>query len=556
MKNIKIVFLIFLLITACKNNNSENSSESQQESLLNSEQVSESERDKFIRDSIQNALKNTWSISYGASKRSAILNFASTLDKGCVFTSYADIEINDGLQIKEKRVYKIQKIDSLGNYEWGKIISDCWKGCFTVVGKNNYFLSNDKTFQLYDDKGNLILEKANEFGFDIHFNQALETKNSELLLVGEMNRKGVIIKLNKNLEIIQQHIFGDRPVQNSVFDYDDGGGFSEISKILSITQSSTGYYFTGQKSQKLWIGKINTNLEVIWEKNDYNFEQNGNRPEFGNTILVSKLGGLIVSSKYLNSRTDLNSLVLKIDEEGKVIWEKKFKGQISENDKSLMLHNDEIYLTTFASKENSSSSLYSRLFRLKQNGDLVKESTINYNGNEILADKIIDNNENTFLVLGRNYNETDNNMNRSIILKCNSNGEVGENFYDYSEDEDGNSLIINLDFHNRDQLSKFLKIYNFHCSTKNGYTAIMSFNTGNDVDNGKVTFTMLKIKNTGGFDIVTTRTYGYTIDESKSKARLYFNTNMQGEIYLENDGTLIMNDVSRNERYIFDYQKR
>jgi hypothetical protein len=84
----------------------------------------------------------------------------------------------------------------------------------------------------------------------------------------------------------------------------------------------------------------------------------------------------------------------------------------------------------------------------------------------------------------------------------------------------------------------------------------MSFNKINDEGKGKVTFTMLQLKKTGGFDIVSSRTYTYTIDKTKSKDRLYFNTNMQGEIYLENDGTLIMNDVSRNERYIFDYQIR
>ncbi|MFZ4435944.1 MAG: hypothetical protein ACOYOR_05510 [Flavobacterium psychrophilum] len=552
MKKIIILFQIFLLTVACKNNNSENHLESQDDSLSKSQQASDFEREEFVKDSIKKALNNTWTICYGSSQGSGILDIAPTFDKGCVFTSFANIQINDGLQIKEKRIYKLQKIDSLGKYEWGKIIADCWRGCLSTVGKNNYFLTNDRTFQIYDNKGNLKIEKDCNMGLDFHFNQAIETKESDLLLVGEINRKGIIIKLNRNLEIIQQHIFGDRAVQNSVFDYDDGGGFSEVSKILSITQSSTGFYFTGQKSQKLWVGKVNEKLEVVWEKNDYNFEQNGNGPKLGNTILVSNEGKLIVSSQYSNSRTDLNSIVIKIDEEGKVIWEKKFKGQTSENENNLIQHNEEIYLTTFDSKENTSNKLYSRLFTLKQNGELVKESTLNLSGNNILVLKIIDNSEKTFFALGT----SESNKNKGYVFKCNNNCEVGENFNDYSEVENDNSLDINLDFRDKLKLSKFLRIYDFHCSIKNGYTAVMSFNTSNEEGNGKVTFTMLQIKKTGGFDFVSSRIYTYSIDESKSNDRLYFNTNMQGEIYLEKNGTLIMNDISRNERYIFYYSKK
>ena len=112
-----------------------------------------------------------------------------------------------------------------------------------------------------------------------------------------------------------------------------------------------------------------------------------------------------------------------------------------------------------------------------------------------------------------------------------------------------------MDFNNNQQLADFLKIYDFRCSIGNGYSTVLSFLPNNgDVNSGRVQFTMLRIKGMG-FDIVSEQIYGYTIDKTKTQNRIYFNTNMKGEIYLENDGTLIMNDISKNERYIYRYSK-
>jgi hypothetical protein len=250
---------------------------------------------------------------------------------------------------------------------------------------------------------------------------------------------------------------------------------------------------------------------------------------------------------------------VKIDADGKVIWRKSFKGQISDVDISLAQVKNDYYLITFDSKENESSLLYSRLFKVKQNGDVEKESTIKVGGNDILAFHIINNNENGFFVYGSDRNLNDKNggfANKAIISKFNNNGIIGDNRFDYTEEESGNTLTINLDFNDNQQLAKFFNIYDFHCYIKNGYTTVMSFNPNEDINTGTVTFTMFLIKKSGGFDIVSSQTYKYSVDKSKSTDKLYFNTNMQGEIYLEKDGTLIMNDVSRNEHYIYNYSKR
>ena len=69
-----------------------------------------------------------------------IQNIDVTDDDGCVFTTIADMELNDGLQISKKRVFKLYKVDSLGSLEWVKKISDWDWPILKVTKNNNYFI--------------------------------------------------------------------------------------------------------------------------------------------------------------------------------------------------------------------------------------------------------------------------------------------------------------------------------------------------------------------------------------------------------------------------------
>ena len=564
MKKIIILFQIFLLTVACKNN-SENHSESQDNSLLNAQQEIDFERDKFVKDSIKKSLNNTWTIYYSSlGNIGTIQKIVATDDNGCAFTTMADVEINDGLQISKKRIFKLYKVDSLGGLEWVKKISDWDWPTLAVTKKHDYFIATEKQLKLYDNLGNLKIEKdiSSSKIFD-YLNNAYAFSENEIILVGKREERGVAIKLDMQLNIIATHVYGNEPLRKT---YSDGSydiiDSPDYSQIFSMSKANNGtYYFTGKKKGSLWIGKVDNNLNPIWEKNNYNFEQNGNSPIEGNTILCEGPNNVYVSSKY-RGKNGFSSLLMCVSSDGNVLWNRTYKGQIGENDVSLMKFNNYLFLITFDSDGeyySSDNPLYTKLFKVNFQGELVNKSNININRNNILASKIVSVTNNSYFILGRNdkngKNESKEFSGKSLISKFNLNGKIGDNSFDFSEQK-ANELTLDLDFNNNKLLANFLKIYDFHCSIKNGYTAIMSFNKVNDEGKGKVTFTMFQLKKTGGFDIVSSRTYMYTIDKTKSKDRLYFNTNMQGEIYLENDGTLIMNDVSRNERYIFDYQIR
>jgi hypothetical protein len=565
MKKIIILFQVFLLTIACKNNNSEYDSESQDNSLLNAQQESDFEREEFVKDSIKKALNNTWTIYYSSLENiGTIQKIVATDDNGCAFTTMADVEINDGLQISKKRIFKLFKVDCLGGLEWVKKISEWDWPTLAVTKKHDYFIATEKQLKLYDNLGNLKIEKdiSSSKIFD-YLNNAYCFSENEIILIGKLEERGVAIKLDMQLNIIATHLFGNEPERKT---YSDGSynviDSPDYSQIFSMAKANDGtYYFTGKKKGSLWIGKVDNNLNPIWEKNNYNFEHNGNSPIEGNTILCEGPNNVYVSSKY-RGKNGFSSLLMCVSSDGNVLWNSTYKGQIGENDVSLMKFNNSLFLITFDSDGeyySSDNPLYSKLYKVNFQGELVNKSNINVNGNNILASKIVSFTNNSFYILGRNdkngNNENKEFSGKSLISKFNLNGEIGDNSFDFSE-EKANELTLDLEFKNNNQMAKFLKIYDFHCSIKNGYTAVMSFNKVNDEGRGKVTFTMLKLKKTGGFDIISSRTYTYSFDLSKSNDRLYFNTSMQGEIYLEKDGTLIMNDALRNERYIFDYSKR
>ena len=563
-----IVILCCFIVYSCNNNN--NNAESherevaEQDSLNAIQQSLAQERANFVSDSIKTSMNNTWTIYYSSlGNIGTIKNIEATDDNGCAFTTIADVEINDGMQISKKRIFKLYKVDSLGSLEWVKQISDWDFPTLTVTKEHNYFIATEKKLQLYDNTGNLQIEKdiSSSKMFD-YLNNAYSFNENEIILVGKREERGIIIKLDMQLNIIASHIFGNEPARKY---YSDGSydiiGSPEYSQINSIAKSSNGtYYFTGKKKELLWIGKVDDNLELIWEKNDYKYEQNGNRPTKGNTILCEGDNNVFISSSY--SDVNFSSLLMCIGSDGDVLWKKTYKGQIGESDVSLMKLNNSLFLITFDSDGeyySSDNPLYSKLYNVNFQGALVNESNINVNGNNVLAFKIVSNTKDNFFVLARNDNKGKNQTKefsgKSLISKFNSNGKIGENAYDFSEQK-ANELSIDLDFSNNQQLADFLKIYDFRCSIGNGYSTVLSFYpNNNDVNSGKVQFTMFKIKGMG-FDIVSEQLYGYTIDKTKSQNRIYFKTNMQGEIYLENDGSLIMNDISRNERYIYHYSKQ
>lgn len=543
-----LLYYVCLILSSCKGNTE------------NLEQIESNQRKtdsihvnnnvfNFNSDSIKIAKNNTWSIFYGSERN--IGNFQKiepTNDNGCVFTTIADVETNDGIRTIKKRVFKLFKVDSLGTMEWVKEVSYSDFPSLAVTKNNNYLIATENKLQLYDNAGNLkIVKDFSSSKLIDYLNNVYCFSENEILLVGKMNERGVILKFDKNLNLIANNIFGNEPERKY---YSDGSydivGSPEYSEITSIARSSEGtFFFTGKKKDVLWIGHVDEKMQLLWEKNNFIFRQNGKRAKEGNTIIYKGDNNIYVSSTYSDVNTP--TLLFCFNAQGNILWKKAFRGQIGKDHKSLMEFNDSLYLITFDSeRENYSTKdkFYSNLFIIDFQGELKNHSTINLNGIKISAKKIVSNNNNYYFLLSNNK-----------LYKFNSSGNISETTFDYSEKR-VNDLKINLDFNKNEQLRDFLSFYNFHCEIGNSYFSTLTFSPNyNNVNSGKVQFSMFKRKGTS-FDIVTEKLYSYSILKNESENRIYFNTGMNGEVFLDPNGNITMNDISRKERYYFYYKKR
>ena len=136
--NFMMVILCCAILSSCNNK-----TESQTKEVVNQDSLNtiSQERANFISDSIKASLNNTWTIYYSSLENiGSIQNIEATDDNGCAFTTIADVEINDGMQISKKRIFKLYKVDSLGGLEWVKKISDRDWPTLTVTKNHNYFI--------------------------------------------------------------------------------------------------------------------------------------------------------------------------------------------------------------------------------------------------------------------------------------------------------------------------------------------------------------------------------------------------------------------------------
>jgi hypothetical protein len=406
-------------------------------SKLKINQLNQYENNRFS-SAKQETLDDTWSIYFSDLKGNGKINdIVATDDSGCAFTTFSDIYVNDGMSISEKRIFKLNKVNRHGELEWEKEIPK-YPSALALTKQNKFFIATENKLRLYDSLGDLQIEKDISSTEILDFGKRIANcfNEDEIILVGNRGGRAVVIKLDMQLNIIASHIFGDEPKREY---YSDGSyniiGSIVPSQINSIAKSKNGsYFFTGTKQNELWIGELNMNLEPLWEKNNYTFRQNGGYSKEGNTILCEGENNIFVSLKYSNANA--STLLISLSSNGDVLWEKTFKGQLSESDNhvSLMKFNNLLFLITFDSDGYSTylNPLYSKLYKVNFQGRLVSESNINVNGDNILAFNIVSSSNNYF-VLGRNDNKNKEFYGKSFISKFNSNCNIGLKSYVFSE---------------------------------------------------------------------------------------------------------------------------
>lgn len=437
MKKILYTALLGLILFGCKSNPNVGNT--------NSETNKQNEED--ITDSNQKGLSNNWTIVVGETQ---IIELIATNDGGCVFSSLTTVKGNYNQDIPTTFTYNLNKVDSFGQLEFKiqipenpKFLTRLRNGNFFLVSTKEIDGWNKNVLQIYGSNGDLIDENyfqtegvlhtedyIHQYKFgDFVFHKVIETKTSDLILVGSYFlvkeysplsgiKKGFAMKLNSNLDIIQQEIFGAEEKY-----YSDGCGTSySPSEFMDVVEASNGnFYFTGYKTtclkvledSHLWIGEFDENFKLLWEKFDYNFgEKNGNAAESGNSVVISNNNELIVTGQY-RGNAGSEVILINTDKKGKVIWYKNYTG--NPNVSNAIKHNNFIYLFIPSKK----------IYKLSLQGTSISETNTNVD----YLGKIINSNQNCFFTIGY---RNENGDKKWYLSRYNSNGELGDIEFDYS----------------------------------------------------------------------------------------------------------------------------
>jgi len=168
-----------------------------------------------------------------------------------------------------------------------------------------------------NEKGEIIWEKTyggegNDKAYSIQ-----QTRDGGYIVAGSTRSKGAggydfwVLKLNEKGEIIWEKTYG-------------GSGNDEANSIQQTRDG--GYIVAGYTRSKgkggeadFWILKLDEKGKIIWEKT-----YGGIDYDIANSIQQTRDGGYIVAGSTRSKGGDF--WILKLDEKGKIIWEKTYGG--------------------------------------------------------------------------------------------------------------------------------------------------------------------------------------------------------------------------------------
>ncbi len=176
--------------------------------------------------------------------------------------------------------------------------------------------------------------------------------------------------------------------------------------------------------------------EIVWEKT-----YGGDENDQGNCIIETIDGGYaIVGSTESKGNGKQDLWVLKLDENGELIWEKTYGGDENDQGRSILKSKNNLIVAGWTESMDNIFADY-WIFKIDQNGELIWEKT--YGGDDVdeMYSLALDY-DNHILVLGFTWSKGAGGKD-AWLVKLNYNGELQwENFYGDRNSEFAESLIL------------------------------------------------------------------------------------------------------------------
>ncbi len=238
-----------------------------------------------------------------------------------------------------------------------------------------------------------------------------------------------IIKLNKDGDIIWTKCYGGT-------DYDMGTDIKQTTDggyiVSGYSESANGNINCTGSNNKAWIAKLNQNGDLVWSKC-----YGGINSDKINSIQQTKDGGYVAVGSSLQIGKMVTSdyyWILKLNSIGDTLWSKHYGGTEDDMAYSIIQTNDSNYMVagfTYSFNEDVSDNHGSRdawILKLDQNGNIIWSKC--YGGSSIENSSYIQQlADGNFIIAGSSWSDngdlsSNNGGADAWIYKINQNGEI------------------------------------------------------------------------------------------------------------------------------------
>lgn len=307
-----------------------------------------------------------WKKNYGHKSEEKATAVYTTKDGGFIVVGTALIGDNRGSDIW------LIKLSSKGDVQWSKIygkkavetvnaVTETSDGSFLIAGSTSSEGKGFSDFLLikFNKKGKLLWKKViggagNDEAFAIH-----EIRGGGYIVAGSTGSKGAggvdgwIVKLSPKGKILWDRTIGGR-LTDEIFD-------------IKQTKDN-GYILTGYSDsystiwRDVWIIKLDQNGKTVWEEvlGEMGVDE-------GRSVIENRKGEYIIAGSYTSQETGFADIwILKIDKNGKKVWEQAFGNK--KEDKAYSIVEDEhgAYVVTGYSTSAKGENIDIRVIKLKE----------------------------------------------------------------------------------------------------------------------------------------------------------------------------------------------
>jgi len=305
-------------------------------------------------------------------------------------------------------------------------------GGYIIAGKTGDFYSGDVYIIKLDKDGNKMWEKTFGGSGDDGAYSIQQTTDGGYIVAGWTNSFGAgnwdiyVIKLDANGNMVWEKTYGGN-------DYDLAYSIQQTTDGGYIVAGWTNSFGAGESD--FYIIKPDENGNKVWEKT-----YGGNDYDLAYSIQQTTDGGYIVAG-WTNSfgAGNWDIYVIKLDENGNKVWEKTYGGGGDDLAYSIQQTTDGGYIIAGGTNSFGAGDCDVYVLKLDEDGNMIWEDTFG-GSNDDLANSIQQTKDGGYIVAGekKSFGAGDRDV---YIIKLDENGNmVWEKTYGGSGDDSANSI--------------------------------------------------------------------------------------------------------------------